>query len=129
MTRILTNLSNVYVSDRPHSATSHVGKIHSPISNLQARIGSIGQSSTAAVDANGNTTDKVAKPYSDSTPEDCEARVEVALGVELVFRDRGELGGEDDGHDHAVDGDDLAENDRDEVLGADLRCPYTTADD
>lgn len=82
-------------------------------SNLQARIGGIGQSSAATVDAHGNAANQVAEPDRDSTPEYCVARVEVALGVELALGDRSELRGEDDGHDHAVDGDDLAENDGD----------------
>ena len=37
----------------------------------------------------------------------------------MFFRDKVEFGGEDDGHDDAVDGDDFAEDDGDEVLGAD----------
>lgn len=40
-----------------------------------------------------------------------------------------EFSGEDDGHDDAVDGDDLAEDDGDEVLGADARCFDTAAED
>jgi hypothetical protein len=39
------------------------------------------------------------------------------------------LRGEDDGHDYAVDGDDFAEDDGNEVLSSNSRCLDTTTDD
>lgn len=46
-----------------------------------------------------------------------------------VAADGREFGGEDDGHDDAVDGDDLAEDDGDQVLGPDAWRFNTAAED
>lgn len=88
---------------------------------LQGRIRSISQRSATTVDADRDTTDQVAASDGETSPEQCEAGV-VGLRIEngsLV--DVSDLGGEDDGHDDSVDGDDLAEDDGDQVLGSDPR--------
>lgn len=99
-------------------------------SNLQSRVGSVSQSSATSVDAYADTANEVAHANGDSSPEQgvssevVGARVK-QLGVgELVH-----LGGEDDGHDDAVDGDDFAEDDGDQVLGSYPRCLDTSTDD
>jgi len=78
--------------------------------NLQATIRRISKSSTTAVDTDGDTANKVAEPDCNSSPEQRISGVEVALRVELGFGNRGELCGEDDGHNDAVNSHDLAEN-------------------
>jgi hypothetical protein len=86
---------------------------------LQGTISSIGQGSTAAVDANSHTAHQVAEADGQTGPEQGVAS-KVRVGREHVGAlDAGDLGGEDDGHDDTVDGDDLAEDDGDEVLGSD----------
>lgn len=95
----------------------------------ERRVRSVSQSSTAAVNAHRNTTDQVADTHSQARPEQSEAGV-ICLGVvQLLALDAIQLGGEDDGHDDAVDGDDLAEDDGDEVLGSDTGGANTAADD
>lgn len=105
-----------------------------PLSNklpedLQGAIRSIGESSTTAVDTDGDTADQIAESDCDSSPEQRISGVEVALRVELGFGDGCELRGENDGHNHAVNSHDLAENNGNQVLGSDLGCADTAADD
>lgn len=97
--------------------------------HVQRGVSSICERSTAPVDTDGDTADQVAHADGQAGPEQREARV-VGLGVvQLSALDAGQLGGEDDGHDDAVDGDDFAEDDGDQVLGSDARGADATADD
>lgn len=97
--------------------------------HIQCRVSSICKRSTASVDADSNTANQVAHADSQACPEQRETRI-VGLGiVQLSALDTGEFGGEDDGHDDAVDGDDFAENNGDQVLGSDAWGADTTADD
>jgi len=102
----------------------------SPWIYSQGWVRSIGQGGTTSVDAHADAADEVAETDGEASPEqgvageDVRGRVELLNVGELV-----QLGGEDDGHDDAVDGHDLAEDDGDQVLG-----PYpgrldTSADD
>ncbi len=97
--------------------------------NIQGGIGSIRQRGAAPVDADGDAAHQVAHADCDARPEEGKARV-VAVGrVGGLALDGVQLAREDDGHDDAVDGDDLAEDDGDEVLGADARGADTAAKD
>ena len=96
---------------------------------IQGRIGRIRKRGTAAVDTDGNAAYQVAHADRDARPEERVARV-VAVGrVCGLALERVQLGREDDGHDDAVDGDDFAEDDGDQVLGSDSRRPDTSAED
>lgn len=98
--------------------------------NVQGRISSICQCCTTSIDTDRHTTDQVAHADGQSCPEQgvpgevVGARVKL-LGVRNVL----ELRGEDDGHDDAVNGNDFAENDGDQVLRSYPRCLDTTTDD
>ena len=87
--------------------------------DVQSGISSIGQSGATSVDSNRDTANQVAHADCETSPEQRVASEVVGAGVELLsIRDRLHLGGEDDGHDDAVDGHDFAEDDRDQVLGS-----------
>lgn len=88
---------------------------------VQRSISSICQSGTTAVDADADTADQVAHADGDTGPEQSIAGVVGIAGVEVGAGHGVHLGGEDDGHDDAVDGDDLAENNGEQVLGSDSR--------
>lgn len=85
--------------------------------HLQAGVCRVGQSSTAAVDADRDTADQVAHANRDTSPEERESGVVVGSRVKGIAADGLDLGREDDGHDNAVDSDDLAKDDGDQVLG------------
>jgi hypothetical protein len=89
----------------------------------KSSVGSISQSRAAAIDANADTADEVAHANGDAGPEKREAGVVGVGRVSVGPGDGVHLGGEDDGHDDAVDGDDLAENDGEQVLGSNSRGP------
>ena len=74
------------------------------------RVSSICQSSTAPVDSNADTTDEVAHSDRQSRPEQCIPRVVIRASVQLLFRDKLNLRGENDRHDDSVDSDDFAED-------------------
>ena len=95
----------------------------------QRRVRSIGQSSTGTVDANTDTADQVAHADQHSAPEQRIPGVVVAAGVCSVAADLSQLGGEDNAHDDTVDGDDLTEDNGDQVLGADAWRFHTTTKD
>jgi hypothetical protein len=97
--------------------------------NVQRRIGSISQGGAAPVDADGDTAYQVAHADGDAGPEERVARVVGVSRVRGLALERVQLGGEDDGHDDAVDRDDLAEDDGDQVLGADARGLDAAAED
>lgn len=100
-------------------------KIH-----IQSGISSISQGRATSVDTNGDTANQVAHADCETSPEQRVASEVVGAGVELLsIRDRLHLGGEDDGHDDAVDGNDFAENDGDQVLGSYPGSLDTTTDD
>lgn len=123
MTRILTNLCVASVSSGKLVVHRH-GRL-----DVQRGISRIGQGGTTAVDANGDTADQVAHADGDAGPEQGEASEVRRIGVGTGALERADLGGEDNGHDDTVDGDDLAEDDGDEVLGTDARRPNATAED
>lgn len=96
--------------------------------HIQCRISGIRERRTTAVDSDSDTTNQVAHADGQTSPEEGEARV-ICLGVvQLGTLDASQLGGEDDGHDDTVDGDDFAEDDGDEVLSADARGADTATD-
>ena len=97
--------------------------------DIQRRIRSIGEGGTAAVDADSDTTDQVARADGEAGPEQGEAGVVGLCVVELLALDAVQLGGEDDGHDDAVDRDDFAKNNGDKVFGSYPRCFDTTSED
>lgn len=97
--------------------------------NLQRRVRSVGQRSAGAVDSNTDTADQVAHADKRAAPEKGVSGVVVAPRVCGVTANLSQLGGEDDAHDDSVDGDDLAENNRDQVLGADSWRLDTTTED
>lgn len=96
---------------------------------VQSSVSSISKSCTTAVDSDSNTADKVAHSNSDACPEEREASVVRVGGDEGGTLNSIDLGGEDNGHDDAVDGNDLAEDNGDQVLGADTGCSNTTSED
>lgn len=97
--------------------------------NLQRRVRSVGQGSAGTVDANTDTADQVAHADQHSAPEQRIAGVVVAAGVCSVAADLSQFGGENDAHDDTIDGDNLTEDDRNQVLGADAWRFYTTTED
>ena len=97
--------------------------------NIQAWISSIGQGGTAPIDTHTDTTDQIAHADQHAGPEQGISSVVVAATIQRIATDWREFGGEDDGHDDAVDGDDFAEDDGDEVFGADSRCFDAAAED
>jgi hypothetical protein len=95
----------------------------------QRGVGSIGKGGAATVDTNRYTANEVAHADGQTCPEESKSGEVVGASVQsLGVGDVCHLGGEDDGHDDAVDGDDLAEDDGDEVLGADARRLDTSTD-
>ena len=120
MTRILTNL---YL--RQHTLPRLLHKIV----NIQAWIRSVGQCRTGPVDTDTDSTNEIAHAHEHARPEQRISGVVVAAAVECIAADGGEFGGEDDGHDDAVDGDNFAEDDGDEVFGADSRGFDAAAED
>jgi hypothetical protein len=97
--------------------------------NLQRRVRSIGQRSARAVDTNTDTANQVAHADESAAPEKGVSSVVVASRVCSVAANLSQFGREHDAHDDAVDGDDLAENNRDQVLGADSWRLDTTTED
>jgi hypothetical protein len=96
----------------------------------QCRVRSIGQRRATSVDAYTNTADQVAHSHSQSSPEQGITGEHVGRRVYLLnVVELGELGGEDDGHDDAVDGDDFAENNGDQVLRSYPGCLDTSTED
>lgn len=87
--------------------------------NIQRSIGRVSEGSTTAVDADGNTAHEVAETDGYASPKEGKAGVVCIGRVEIGARDCVDLGRKDNGHDDAVDGHDFAEDDGDEVLGAD----------
>jgi hypothetical protein len=98
--------------------------------HLQCRIRSICKGCATSVDAHADTADQVAHAHGESGPEqrisgeDVGGRVDLLDVVDLV-----ELRGEDDGHDDAVNGDDFAEDNGDQVLRSNSRCFDTSTQD
>lgn len=122
MTRILTNLY--------HEVSIHeTGGCGGHESHVQAGVSSVSKRSTTAVDTNRDTADKVASADQKTRPEQSETSVVVAARSCGVRADRGHLCRKDDGHDDTVDGDDLAENDGDQVLCSDSGSLDTTSED
>jgi len=111
ITRILTNL--------------HTGQCPCPSrytfrkGDVQRGIGSIGKRSTTTIDANGDTTDEIAHADGQAGPEQGIASVVAVTRVRSLSLQGVQLGREYDGHDDAVNGHDLTEDDRDKVLGTD----------
>jgi hypothetical protein len=98
-------------------------------SNVQARVSSIGKRSTATVDTNRDTADQVASADQKTRPEQGKTSVVVAARSCGIRANRGHLCREDDGHDDTVNGDDLAENDGNQVLCSDSGSLDTTTKD
>lgn len=97
--------------------------------NQQARIGSVGKSSTTTVDTDRDTANQVCETNNNTRPKQGESSVHVAGRVQVFGLDAVKLGSEDDGHDHTVNGDDLAENNRNQVLRSDSRSLNTSTQD
>lgn len=95
----------------------------------QRWIRGVRQGRTATVDADRDATNQIAHANRQATPEQRKARVIVRRRVDRLDGDGFELGGEDDGHDDAVDGHDFAEDDGDEVLCSYPRGFDAAADD
>jgi hypothetical protein len=97
--------------------------------NIQSGIRRVGQGHAAPVDADRHAADEIAHADRDPGPEQRESRVRIRRRVHVGGGHVLELGGEDNGHDDAVDGHHFAEDDGDEVLGADPRRLDAAADD
>lgn len=85
MTRILTNLRVVRLALTPRDNK------HRQRGNEQAPISSISQSCTTSIDANGNTTDQIARTDCDSSPEECISSIVTAAGENLFIIDEVEF--------------------------------------
>ena len=103
--------------------------LHSISENLQRRVCSIGQRSAGAVDANTDAANHVAHSHEQAAPEEGISGVVVASRPCSIATNLSKFGRKDDAHDDTVDGDNLAENDRDQVLGADSWRLNTTTED
>ena len=119
MTRILTKLGVV----------SYVRSSLLDRRNSQRRIRSVSQRGAGAVDANTDAANQVARADQQPAPEQRVASVVVAARVHAIAADLTQLGGEDNAHDDAVDGHDLAEDNGDQVLGANARGFDAAAED
>lgn len=95
--------------------------------NIQAWISGIRKSRTGTVDAHTDTADQIAHAHQHARPEERVSRVVVARAVDGLASDLRQLRGEDDGHDDAVDRDDFAEDDGDQVLRPDPRGFHATS--
>jgi hypothetical protein len=97
--------------------------------HLQCRIRSICKGCTTSIDAYADAADQVAHAHGKSGPEqrvsgeDVGGRVDLLDVVDLV-----EFRGEDDGHDDAVNGDNFAEDDGDQVLRSYPGCLDTSTE-
>ena len=99
-------------------------------SYLHCRVCSIGQGRATSVDAHAYTADQVAHAHGYSSPEQRVSGEVVGSRVQqLRVRELVHLGGEDDGHDDAVDGDDFAKDDGDQVLSSYPWCLDTSTED
>jgi hypothetical protein len=91
--------------------------------HLQGRIRSICEGCTTSVDTHADTANQVAHAHGEPSPEQRIAGEDVGGRVDLLdVVDLVELRGKDDGHDDAVNGDDFAEDDGDQVLCSDPGC-------
>ena len=115
---ITSTLTNLQFTPYQHMHVSHPNRTHL---HSQARIRSIRQRSTTPIDPHANPTDQITHPDRDARPEECVASILIRARQHGRFIHGFQLGGEDDGHDDAVDGDDFAEDDGDKVLGSDPR--------
>jgi hypothetical protein len=97
--------------------------------NLQRRVRSVGQRSAGAVDTDTDTANQVAHANERTAPEEGVSGVVIASRVCSIAGNLSQFGREYDAHDDTVDGDDLAENNRDQVLGADSWRLDTTTED
>jgi len=97
--------------------------------NLQRRVRRVGQGSAGTVDTNTDTANQIAHADESAAPEKGVSSVVVASRVCSVAANLSQLGREHDAHDDAVDGNHLAENNRDQVLGADSWRLDTTTED
>lgn len=87
--------------------------------NIHLGVCSICQRSATSVDAHRDAANQVAHAHGQASPEEGISAKVVVSRVELLrVGHLGQLGGEDDGHDDAVDGDDFAEDDGDQILGS-----------
>lgn len=84
--------------------------------DLQGWIGGVGQSCTTPIDANRHSADEVAHPHSHPGPKESKAGIVIRGCRQYVLWNIAQLGGEDDGHDHAVDSHHFAEDDRYQIL-------------
>lgn len=89
--------------------------------SVQSAVRSIGQGSTATVDSDSHAADEVAEAHGDAGPKQSKAGIVCVSPMCLGGAHVVDFGGEDDGHDDAVDCDDFAEDDGDEVLCSDSR--------
>lgn len=97
---------------------------------LQRWVRSVSKSCTTSVDAYADTADQVAHSDGQSGPEQCVSGEDVGCGEDLLnVVNLVELRGEDDGHDDAVNGDDLTENDGNQVLRSYPWCLDAATDD
>lgn len=97
--------------------------------HAQGRISSISQRCARPIDANGNAADQITQPDREAGPKERKARV-----ICLCRRSQRDarlihLGREYNGHDDAVNGNDFAKDDGDEILGSDSRSFDAGAED
>ena len=109
MTKIFTNLAHMLaisllVSNQNHS---------------QCRVRRIRQRSTTPIDPNTHTTYQITHPDRQSTPEQRIPRIHVLAAICALVICSIELRTEHNRHDDTVDGDDFAEDDRDEIFCSD----------
>lgn len=110
--------------------TQHTGEdLNDEDFDEHACICGIRKGGTAAVDPHADAADEIAHSDRQSRPEEGIAGIIVRTRVEGLFRHHGEFGGEDDGHDDTVDCDDLAENNRNQILGSYPRRFDATSED
>lgn len=134
ITRTLTNLrrkiispflSNTLTATHPRGRRGFVGGDDSI--NPQARIGGISQRCTAAIDSNRNTAYEVTHPHRQPRPEERIARIEISARVYILAVDRSKFCRKDNSHNHPVDSDNFAKNDRDQILRSYSRRLYASA--
>jgi hypothetical protein len=95
----------------------------------QARVRCISQRCTGSVYTDTDTADEVAHPDKQPGPEECKPSEVVSSSVNFLSRNSSQLRGEDNAHNDSVDGDDLAEDNGDQILRPDPWCLDTSSED
>lgn len=126
---VLSLCSHEQTHNQPKEPQNGAKDLDNEDLDKQGRVSSIGDCCGSTSDTNSNSTDHVTEANGQASPEQGVARVQVGRGIQRVSGCGCEFGGEHDGGDQSVDGDNFTEDDADQVLGGDTWGTDTSADD